>query len=58
MTVESNQNIDIRTKIKAGGETRAIDLDGRNRLIKKVVFIYRTGKDESKRATVVLYGRR
>jgi len=53
-----DENLDIRQKIKAGGETRAINLDGRNRLIRKVIFAYRTDRGERKRAVVVLYGLR
>ena len=53
-----DQEVDIRKKINAGGETRTIDLDGRNRLIKKVIFVYKTDRDERRRATVVLFGRK
>jgi hypothetical protein len=53
-----DQNIEIRKNIKAGGESRAIDLEGRNRLIKKVVFIYKASRAESRRPIVVLFGRK
>jgi hypothetical protein len=54
----ADQQIEMRNKIRAGGETRAIDLDGRNRSIRKVVFNYRAKKKARKPAIVVLYGRR
>ena len=54
----ADQQIEVRKKIQAGGETRVMDLDGRNRSLRKVVFIYRTDKKALKRASVVLYGRR
>ncbi|MBN2416580.1 DUF2541 family protein [bacterium] len=49
-------DVQIRKVIPAGGETRAIDLPGNNRIIKKVVFWYASTKANSKRATVRLYG--
>ena len=51
-------DIAIRKVIPAGGETRLIDLPGRNRIIKKVVFWYESTKKNSKRATVRLFGRK
>lgn len=53
-----DQDIEVRLKISAGGETRPIDLDGRRRAIRKVVLVYKTDHDERRRAVVVLYGRR
>jgi len=52
-----DQEIEVRKKIRAGGETRVIDLDGRNRVIRKVVFLYRTDGKARKPAVVVLFGR-
>ena len=51
------QKIELRQEITAGGETRAIDLDGRNRVIVKVVFFYNTKRLLAKKAKVQLYGR-
>ena len=51
-------DVKIRKAIPAGGETRIIDLPGRNRIIKKVVFRYESTKINSKRATVRLFGRK
>ena len=52
-----DQEIEVRKKVRAGGETRVIDLDGRNRVIRKVVFLYRTDAKVRKPAVVVLFGR-
>jgi hypothetical protein len=49
-------DVKVREIIPAGGETRAIDLPGRNRMIKKVVFWYESTKKNAKRATVILFG--
>jgi hypothetical protein len=51
------QDVEVRTRIPAGGTTRAIDLDGGKRVIEKVVFWYNTPPARRKRATVRLYGR-
>ena len=51
-------DVKIRRVIPAGGETRVIDLPGKNRIIKKVVFWYESTKKNKKRATVRLYGRK
>ena len=51
-------DVKIRRVIPAGGETRVIDLPGRNRNIKKVVFWYKSTKKNSRRATVRLYGKK
>lgn len=50
-------DVKIRRVIPAGGETRVIDLPGKKRSIKKVVFWYTSTKKNSKRATVRLFGR-
>jgi len=54
----ADQQIELRKSIRAGGETRPIDLDGRNRIIRKVIFNYRAEGRGRKTAVVVLYGRR
>jgi hypothetical protein len=50
---------DIRTRhhIPAGGESRIIDLCGRHRVIKKVVFRYETKTTSGRRAELRLFGR-
>ena len=51
------EEISVRSELKAGAETRVIDLKGGTRELKKVVFTYKTlpnAKDE--KAHVELYG--
>jgi len=50
-------DIKLRVNIPAGGESRVIDLQGGNRIIKKVVFRYETKTARGKRAEVRLFGR-
>ena len=49
-------DVKIRKIIPAGGETRAIDLPGANRNIKKVVFWYKSTKRKDKEARIRLWG--
>ncbi len=51
------QEVAVRKNIRAGGETRVIDLKGGKRVIKKVVFWYDTKGIVGKKATVALWGR-
>jgi hypothetical protein len=51
------QEVAVRRLIPAGGETRAIDLDGGDRVIRKVVFRYATPRRRARTAVVRLYGR-
>ncbi len=53
------QDIKLSRRIRAGGETRPIDLDGDRRVIDKVVFWHDTDARPRKRprATVVLWAR-
>ena len=51
------QDIKLRSKVPAGGETRVIDLHGNNRVIRKVVFWYNTSRVRGKRATVQLFAK-
>ena len=53
-----DQQIELRKKVRAGGESRPIDLEGRNRSIRKVVFVYRSNSRARNPAVVVLFGRR
>jgi len=50
------EQVDLRDKIKRGGETRAINLKGRNRAIKKVILAYKADKGADRDAHVVLLG--
>ncbi len=52
------QDVTLRRAIPAGGETRTIDLEGKDRVIKKVVFWYETTSVQGKRAKVQLLGER
>jgi hypothetical protein len=53
------QDVAIKNRIPAGGETRVIDIVGKDRVIKKVTFWYTTSKPAPKgRAIVTLYGRK
>ena len=55
----SPQDVKIANNIPAGGETRVIDIKGKDRVIKKVVFWYTTASPgKGKRAVVELFGRR
>jgi len=50
--------MNVKNFIPAGGETRVMDLAGGDRVIKKVVFFYKSNAMTSTKAKVVLYGRR
>ena len=50
------EKLQIRNKIPAGGQTRAINLSGKRRIINRVIFYYRTPLYEGRRARVTLYG--
>ena len=53
------QRIPIKQRIRAGGETRVIDLRGSRRIIKKIEFVYRSVKgwdDRRRKAVVKVYG--
>ncbi len=52
------QDVNLRHEIPAGGETRNIDLKGKDRVITKVVFWYDTKSAGGKRAIVQLWGER
>ena len=47
----------LRNNIPAGGESRVIDLPGRKRIIKKVVFWYDTKGIINDKAVISLWGR-
>ena len=48
----------IRDFIPAGGETRVLDLPGRDRIIRRVVFYYKSDPLTKRKGKVLLYGRR
>jgi hypothetical protein len=52
----SDQTLAMRNTVPAGGETRAIDLEGTNRFIRSVEFWY-DAKSRGGRAMVRLYGK-
>ena len=54
----TKQDIELRHTIPAGGETRAIDLSGGDRVIKRVEFWYDANTFRGRRAVVRLFGRR
>lgn len=52
------QNVELRAVVPAGGETRVIDVEGADRVIRRVEFWYETQTARhGKRATVRLLGR-
>jgi hypothetical protein len=52
-------DIEIRTLIRAGGWSRVIDLQGRDRFIRSVKFWYEAASvGRGRRATVTLFGRK
>jgi hypothetical protein len=53
----TDEELQFRERINAGGETRAMDLRGGNRFIKSVEFWYEKADWGSRRPTVRLYGR-
>jgi hypothetical protein len=53
-----SQDIAIRSRIPAGGETRVIDLPGDRRVIRSVEFYYRRGGWGERRPKVRLFGLR
>jgi hypothetical protein len=53
------QDVQIRKRIPKGGETRVIDINGKNRIIQKVTFWYKTSRPAPRgRAIVTLFGRK
>ncbi|MFQ5448041.1 MAG: hypothetical protein ACE5FF_14030 [Saprospiraceae bacterium] len=51
------QEIELRNRIPAGGESRVINLKGNKRIITKVVFWYDTKNFSMRRGTLELWGR-
>jgi hypothetical protein len=52
-----SDNVQVRNKIRAGGETRAIDLKGGDRFIRRVELVYRSRPSFKGQATVELWGK-
>jgi len=52
-----DQTVDMKNTIAAGGETRTIDLEGSDRVIKSVEFWYDANTRRGRRAAVRLYGK-
>ena len=50
------QEIELRHTIPAGGESRAIDLDGKDRIITRVEFWYDAKTSRGRKAVVRLFG--
>lgn len=51
-----DQEVDLRATIPAGGQSRAVDLRGRERVIRSVEFWYDARTVRGQRAVVLLYG--
>jgi hypothetical protein len=51
-----SREVEIRDKVSRGEKTRAIDLEGGNRVIKKVVIAFKLDKDVDRDARIVLMG--
>ena len=54
----SDQRVDMRNTIPAGGESRAIDLEGNERVIRSVEFWYDANTIRGRRAQVRVFGMR
>ena len=51
------QDVSLRNVIKAGSESRIIDLDGNERHITKIEFVYDTKNEEKRKATVMVFAK-
>lgn len=49
-------DVPIRSRIPAGGQTRVIDLPGRERVIQKIILVYQTKPRSRERAKVSVWG--
>jgi len=54
----TKDELEIRNFIKAGGETRVLDLRGGERVIRKIEFWYKSNPNTKRKAQVIAYGRR
>jgi hypothetical protein len=55
---DTKQEVEVRKTVPAGGETRVIDLVGKDRVISRVQFWYDAKTIRGRRAAVRLLGRR
>jgi hypothetical protein len=53
----SQQEIELRENIRAGGQSRIIDLKGNHRVIRKIVLLYSSPRPLKRQAVVELWGR-
>lgn len=53
----NKQEVNVRALIRPGGQTRVIDLEGNERVIRKVDFWYESASLRRQKALVTLYGR-
>lgn len=53
----AKDDVSVRNRIRAGGETRAIDLKGGDRFIKRVELVYKSKPSFKGQATVELWGK-
>ena len=53
----NEEEIELRNNFKAGSESRVVDLNGKDRIIRKVVFFYDTKNFSGRKAVVELWGR-
>jgi len=51
------QNVELRNVIPAGGESRVIDIEGRDRVVRTIEFTYDAQSLLGKRARVLVYGK-
>ena len=54
----TKDEMEIRNFIKAGEETRVLDLRGGDRVIRKIDFWYKSNPNTKRKAQVIVYGRR
>ncbi len=53
----SEQNVELKNNFRAGSQSRIIDLEGNNRVIRKVILLYDTKNYKRRKATVELWGK-
>lgn len=53
----SSQSVELRDVIPAGGESRVIDVEGKDRVIRNVEFTYDAQTHHGKQAHIRLFGR-
>lgn len=51
------QNVALRTVISAGDESRVIDIEGGDRVIRSIELVYDAQTERGRRARVVIFGR-